>query len=151
MDDRVSYLIKLLLYVTRQEKARVTPTKLQAIFFLLEKEKGVNLGLNFKSCIFGPTSKLLEEHIEKLAKAGEIEEISKRKRDIFTGHIIKYKRRYVLKSEFTPDESDVEIQKFFKKWVRKSTEKILKYIYKKYPQYFYIYPYWLFNSQKIKN
>ncbi|CAJ31582.1 hypothetical protein AFV6_gp28 [Betalipothrixvirus pozzuoliense] len=155
MDDRVYYLIKLLLYVAKQEKARVTPTKLQKIFFLLEKEKGIDLGLDFKPFIFGPSSDLLQDYVNKLVEMGEIEEKARGVRDVFTGFVIAYRRRYILKSEFTPNESDEEIMKFFKKWVRKSTDKILKYVYKKYPESFYHYPYRLFdplfNSKKAKD
>jgi len=42
-DDKVYHLIKLLLYTAKKENTEVTPTKFQKIFFLLEKEKGVNL------------------------------------------------------------------------------------------------------------
>ena len=58
--DRVYHLIKLLLYVAKDEGAEVTATKLQKIFFLLEKEKGVDLGLEFTPWFFGPYSEKLQ-------------------------------------------------------------------------------------------
>ena len=53
VEDRIYHLIKLLLYTAKEENAKVTPTKLQKIFFLLEKEKGINLGLDFEPWFFG--------------------------------------------------------------------------------------------------
>ena len=52
-----------------------------------------------------------------------------------SGETIGYKRRYVLKSEFTPEEEEEEIETFFREWVRKSRTEILNYVYKKYPEY----------------
>jgi len=44
-DDKVYHFIKLLLYIAKLDNVEVTATKLQKIFFLLEKEKGINVYL----------------------------------------------------------------------------------------------------------
>ena len=49
IEDRIYRLIKLLLHVAKEENTEVTATKLQKIFFLLEKEVGIQLGLDFGS------------------------------------------------------------------------------------------------------
>ncbi|BDC17378.1 hypothetical protein [Acidianus sp. HS-5] len=64
MDDNISHLIKLLLYVANNENAEVNATKLQKIFFLLEKEKGLDLRLNFRPWFFGPYSSILQDYID---------------------------------------------------------------------------------------
>ncbi len=64
-EDRVYRLIKLLLYTAKEENVEVTPTKIQKIFFLLEKEKGVQLGLDFEPFIFGPYSEKLKDYLRQ--------------------------------------------------------------------------------------
>ena len=137
IEDRVYRLIKLLLYTAKKENTEVTATKLQTVFFLLEKEKGAELGLEFKPWFFGPYSPKLQDFIDKLIEIGEVDVEEEEVRDPLSGEVIAYKRRYVLKSEFTPseDEEEKEIEAFFREWVRKSRTEILNYVYKKYPEY----------------
>jgi len=138
IEDRIYRLIKLLLYTAKEENTEVTATKLQKIFFLLEKEKGVQLGLDFEPWFFGPYSSKLQDFIDKLIEIGEVDvEEEEAVRDPLSGEVIAYKRHYVLKSEFTPsnDEKEKEIEEFFREWVRKSRSEILNYVYKKYPEY----------------
>jgi len=137
IEDRIYRLIKLLLYTAKEENTTVTPTKLQKIFFLLEKEKGVDLGLEFKPWFFGPYSPKLQDFIDKLIEIGEVDVEEEEVRDPLSGEVIAYKRHYVLKTEFTPseDEEEKEIEAFFREWVRKSRTEILNYVYKKYPEY----------------
>jgi len=138
IEDRIYRLIKLLLYTAKQENTTVTPTKLQKIFFLLEKEKGKDLGLEFKPWFFGPYSSKLQDFIDKLIEIGEVDtEDEEEVRDPLSGEIVGYKWHYVLKTEFTPseDEEEKEIEAFFREWVRKSRTEILNYVYKKYPEY----------------
>jgi uncharacterized protein YwgA len=137
VEDRIYRLIKLLLYTAKEENAKVTPTKLQKIFFLLEKEKGINLGLDFKPWFFGAYSSKLQDCIHKLITIGEVDvEEEDEVRDPLSGAIIGYIKNYVLKSDFKPEEQDREIEAFFKEWVRKSKDEIMNYAYKKYPEYF---------------
>ncbi len=56
-------------------------------------------------------------------------------RDPLSEAIIGYIRKYVLNSEFKPEEEEKEIETFFREWVRKSKDEILNYVYKKYPEY----------------
>ncbi|MCI4407555.1 MAG: hypothetical protein JHC26_00550 [Thermofilum sp.] len=135
IEDRVYRLIKLLLYVARLENVDVTPTKLQKIFFLLEKEKGVQLGLDFEPWLFGPYSSKLQDFIDKLIEIGEVDVEEEEVRDPLSGEVIAYKKRYVLIGEFTPCEDEKEIEEFFREWVKKDRSEILNYVYKKYPEY----------------
>ncbi len=96
-EDRIYRLIKLLLYVAEEEKVEVTATKLQKIFFLLEKEKGINLGLNFKPWFFGPYSSKLQDYIDKLIELGEVDvEEEEEVRDPLSGAVIGYIRNSVM-------------------------------------------------------
>ena len=135
IEDRIYRSIKLLLYTAKEENTEVTATKLQKIFFLLEKEKGVQLGLDFKHWFFGPYSEKLQDYIDKLIESGEVDVEEEEVRDPLSGEIIGYKRNYVLKSELKPEEEEKEIEMFFREWVRKSRTEILNYVYKKYPEY----------------
>jgi uncharacterized protein YwgA len=137
VEDRIYRLIKLLLYIAKQENAKVTPTKLQKIFFLLEKEKGVQLGLDFKPWFFGAYSSKLQDYVHRLVELGEVDvEEEEEVRDPLSGAIIGYKKNYVLSSDFKPEEEEKEIEAFFREWVKKSKDEILNYVYRKYPEYF---------------
>ncbi len=48
IEGRIYHLIKLLLYTAKEENAKVCATRLQKVFFLLEKETGKDLGLELK-------------------------------------------------------------------------------------------------------
>jgi hypothetical protein len=136
-NDRVYRLIKLLLYIAKLNNVEVTATKLQKIFFLLEKEKGINLGLNFRPWFFGPYSEKLQDYIDKLIELGEVDVEEKEEvRDPISEAVIGYKRNYVFKGEVKPEEEEKEIEMFFREWVRKSRDEILNYVYNKYPNYF---------------
>ncbi|MUN30068.1 hypothetical protein [Sulfuracidifex metallicus] len=135
IDDRIYRLIKLLLYIAKEENTEVTATKLQKIFFLLEKEKEIQLGLDFKPWFFGPYSSKLQDYIDKLIELGEVDVEEEEVRDPLSGAIIGYKRNYVLKLELKPEEEEKEIEMFFREWVKKSRTEILNYVYKKYPEY----------------
>ena len=133
IEDRIYRLIKLLLYISKEENTEVTATKLQKIFFLLEKEKGVELGLDFKPWFFGPYSSKLQDYINKLTELGEVDVEEKEEvKDPLSEEVIAYRRNYVLNSEFKPEEEEIET--FFREWIRKSRTDILNYVYKKYPE-----------------
>jgi len=134
IEDRIYRLIKLLLYAAKEGNTEVTATKLQKIFFLLEKEQGIQLGLDFKPWFFGPYSSRLQDYVDKLIELEEIDVEEEEVRDPLSEEVIAYKRYYVLKSELKPEE-DRPIETFFREWVRKSRTEILNYVYKKYPEY----------------
>lgn len=137
-EDRVCDLIKLLLYVAREEGAEVTATKLQKIFFLLEKEKGISLDLEFVPWLFGPYSEKLQDLLDKLIEMGEVGVKEEEVRDALTKEVVGYKRSYVLNDEgYRPSEEheESEIAEFFREWVKKSRDEILAYVYEKYPEY----------------
>ena len=137
VEDKIYRLIKLLLYTAKEENSEVTPTKLQKIFFLLEKEKGVKLGLDFEPFIFGPYSEKLTDYLYKLIELGEVKVIEKEEvRDPLSDAVIGYIRNYVLNIEFKPEEDEKEVEIFFREWVRKSKDEIMNYVYKKYHEYF---------------
>ncbi|BCU68588.1 hypothetical protein HS7_20250 [Sulfolobales archaeon HS-7] len=131
--DRVYQLIKLLLYVAKEEGVEVTATKLQKIFFLLEKEGGVDLGLEFTPWFFGPYSSLLQDYIDKLIEKGDVSVEEEEVIDVLSGQVVGYKRVYVLSSDASQDDKSIE--KFFRKWVKMSRSEILNYVYRKYPEY----------------
>ncbi|BDC18264.1 conjugal transfer protein [Acidianus sp. HS-5] len=133
--DRVYQLIKLLLYVAKEEGVEVTATKLQKIFFLLEKEEGVDLGLEFTPWFFGPYSSLLQDYIDKLIEKGDVSVEEQEVKDVLSGQVVGYKRVYVLSSDFNTSQDDKSIEEFFRKWVRMSRSEILNYVYRKYPEY----------------
>jgi len=133
--DEVYRLIKLLLYTAKEENTEVTATKLQKVFFLLEKEKGVKLGLDFIPFFFGAFSEKLQDYINKLIELGDVEVEGEEVRDPITDVIIGYKKRYILKCEFKPEGDEKEVMEFFREWVRKSRDEIMNYVYKKYPEY----------------
>jgi len=136
-DDKVYHFIKLLLYTARKENAEVTPTKFQKIFFLLEKEKGIDLGLDYEPWLFGAYSSKLQDYMNKLIELGEVEVQEEGEvRDPISGEVIAIKRNYVLNTEFEPTEEDKEIKTFFTEWVKKSKNEIMNYAYRKYPEYF---------------
>jgi len=136
IEDRIYRLIKLLLYTAKEENMHITPTKLQKIFFLLEKEKGIQLGLDFKPWFFGPYSSKLQNYIDKLIELGEVDVEEKEEvRDPMSEAVIGYVRNYVLKGEVKPEEDEKDVVEFFKEWVRKDKGEILNYVYKKYPEY----------------
>jgi len=137
VEDRIYRLIKLLLYTAKEENVKVTPTKFQKIFFLLEKEKRVQLGLDFKPWFFGAYSEKLQDYLYRLVELGEVEVVEEEEvRDPLSGAIIGYIKNYVLKSDFKPEEDEKEIEEFFREWVRKSKDEIMNYVYRKYPEYF---------------
>ena len=133
--DKVYRLIKLLLYIAKEEGVEVTPIKLQKIFFLLEEEKGVKLGLDFIPFFFGAYSPELQDYINKLIELGDVEVEEEEVRDPITDMVIGYKKRYVLKGEFKPEEGEKDVAEFFKEWVKKSGDEIMNYVYKRYPEY----------------
>ncbi len=108
-----NHLIKLLLYVARQEGAEVSATKLQKIFFLLEKEKGINLGLNFKPWFFGPFSPELQQDIDTLIELGEVDVKEEEIHDPISGLVVGYKWSYVLKGDFKATRNEKDIADFF--------------------------------------
>jgi len=136
IEDRVYHLIKLLLYTAKEENTQVTPSMLQKSFFLLEKEKGVQLGLEFKPWFFGAYSSKLQDYINRLIDLGDIDWEGDEVRDPISDVVIGYKKHYILTSEFKPEKEDKEVQEFFREWVRKGRDEILNYVYKKYPEYF---------------
>lgn len=137
-NDNIYYLIKLLLYTAKEDNADVTATKIQKIFFLLEKEKGIDLGLEFRPWILGVYSSKLQDYVDKLIELGEIGVEEEEVKDPISGEVIAYKRRYVLTSPLAPEVKGLpldEVKQFFKEWVRKSRDEILRYVYEKYPEY----------------
>jgi len=120
--DKIYRLIKLLLYIAKEEGVEVTPAKLHKIFFLLQEEKGVNLGLNFIPFFFSVYSPELQNYVDKLVELGDVEDVVEEVRDPITDVIITYKRRYVLKCEFKPKKEEKEVAEFFRKWISYDSE-----------------------------
>jgi len=135
MDSGVEDYLIALLKVAKEEKAEVNATKIQKIFFLLEREKGVNLNLDFKPWLFGPYSKkldkvlygLIDKEVVKVIDKGAID-------DPFTGLVIGHVRAYELNGDYEVN-IDKDVLDFFKQWVVKDRKEILGYIYSKYEEF----------------
>ncbi|QKR01076.1 conjugal transfer protein [Metallosphaera tengchongensis] len=134
MDNVYDYILALL-KVAREENAEVTATKLQKIFFLLEKEEGVDLGLGFEPWLFGPYSKLLQDHINALIDLGTVDVEEEEVKDVVSGMTIGIKRKYVVTDNAKIANVKEDVIQFFKAWVTKSREEILTYVYRRYPDY----------------
>jgi uncharacterized protein YwgA len=131
----VCYYFELMLYVAKELGAKVTPTKYQKVFYLLLKELGIDLGLDYEPSFFGVHSWKLQSCVEKLVRIGLVREVEDEVvRDPISGLVIAVVRRYELNADFEPSEKDKEVIEFFKKWVVKSRSEILKYVYEKYPE-----------------
>jgi len=125
--------ILALLQVAKVEKAEVTATKLQKIFFIMEKEKSVNLGLNFKPYLFGPYSEKLQNSLYELVDKGLVK-INYDDVKNLAGTTVGYKESYELEKDIKIDVSE-EVLSFFRQWVKKNRNEILEYVYGKYPEY----------------
>jgi len=135
MDSEVKDYLIALLKVAREEKVEVDATKIQKIFFLLEREKGVNLNLDFKPWLFGPYSKKLDKVLYGLIDKGVIKVIDKGViDDPFTGFVIGHKRAYELNGDYEV-KIDKDILDFFRQWVVKDRKEIVGYIYSKYEEF----------------
>ncbi|ALG97135.1 Conserved conjugative plasmid protein [Sulfolobales virus YNP1] len=120
IEDKIYRLIKLLLYTAKEENAEVTPTKFQKIFFLLEKEKGVQLDLDFEPWLFGAYSSKLQDYLYRLIEIGEVDIVEKKEiKDPISDAVIGYVKNYVLVCDFKPEEDEKEIEEFFREWVQK--------------------------------
>ncbi|NON63153.1 conjugal transfer protein [Acidianus sp. RZ1] len=131
MIDLDAYILSLV-RIAREEKAEVTATKLQKIFFLLEKEMGTDFGLNFVPYMFGPYSLKLQEEVNKLLLEGKIKAEDETIHDIISGVEVGVIHKYYTDLNVTVDE---RVEEFFRKWVKKSRKEILNYVYTNYPEY----------------
>jgi len=135
MDSEVEDYLIILLKVAREEKVEVDATKIQKIFFLLEREKGVNLNLDFRPWLFGPSSEKLDDLLYKLIDKGVVKAINKEEiKDPFTGFIIGYKTIFELNGDYEV-KVDKDVLDFFRQWVTKGRKEILGYIYSKYEEF----------------
>jgi len=134
MDSVENYLIALF-KVAKEEKTEVDATKIQKIFFLLEREKGINLNLDFKPWLFGPYSKKLDKVLYGLIDKGVVKVVDKGAiDDPFTGLVIGHKRTYELNGDYEA-KVDKHVLDFFKQWVVKDRKEIVGYIYSKYEEF----------------
>jgi len=114
MDSEVEDYLIALLKVAKEEKAEVNATKIQKIFFLLEREKGINFNLDFKPWLFGPYSKKLDKVLYGLIDKGVVKVVDKGAiDDPFTGLVIGHKRAYELNRDYEVN-IDKDVLDFFK-------------------------------------
>ncbi len=133
----IKRLVKLLLKTAKEEDVKVTTTVIQKTFFLLEKEKGVDLGLEFKPFLFGPYSSKLQDVLIDLREKGEISYEEEDVKDPITGLKIGTVKYYKpgRSVNIKPRPEEAEIVEFFRQWVKKPRHEVMKYIYEKYPEY----------------
>lgn len=133
---RVSRYFKLLLYVAKKENVPVTSMDYQKLFFLLEKEKGMKLGLDFKRGWLGPKSDVLQELVDLMEDCGLIKEVEVRK-DQRTNTSLGPSWTYVLTCRFKPKKYDEDVAEFFRYWLRRGTKELLDYVYEKYKDWWW--------------
>lgn len=131
MNDLDTYILSLL-RIAKEEKAEVTETKIQKIFFLLEKELKINLNLEFVPYLFGPYSWKLRKEVEKVIKEEKIKADEEKLFDPITNIELGAIHKYYTDSDVTVDK---KVEEFFREWVKKSRKEILSYVYKNYPEY----------------
>lgn len=133
--NTIRVYLKALIEIGNDLNTDVIATKIQKIFFLLQKEGIKDLGLKFEPWLFGPYSKELNDTLIELVEKGEVEEIAEPIIDPITNEVIGYQRKYILKDKVDLSQIEPEVVEFFKKWVVKSRRELLKYVYTRYPEY----------------
>ncbi|BFH74224.1 hypothetical protein SJAV_21680 [Sulfurisphaera javensis] len=133
--NTIRVYLKALIEIGNDLNTDVIATKIQKIFFLLQKEGIKDLGLKFEPWLFGPYSKELNDTLIELVEKGEVEEIAEPIIDPITNEVIGYQRKYILKDKVNLSQIEPEVVEFFKKWVVKSRRELLKYVYTRYPKY----------------
>jgi len=135
-------LLLLLLYAKNNEEV-VGRSKLQKMLFLIQKEEfkreplsGVVERYNFHPHFFGPFSDEVTDDIEFLRSLGLIEVKTLRGVEVFYLTEKGLKKMCDLIEEgkipyFMLDATE----RVKKKWNRKPTEELTKYVYKHYPEY----------------
>jgi len=134
MDSEVENYLVALLKAAKEEKAEVNATKIQKIFFLLEREKGINFNLDFRPWLYGPYSKKLNDVLNMLIEKGVVKVIEEDIVDPFTNFVIGHKSTYELNGDYEV-KVDSDILNFFKQWIVKDRKEILKYVYSKYTEF----------------
>ena len=133
MLSALDFILALLKIAREEGDVKVTPIKIQKIFFLLEKEGGVKLGLDFQPYLFGPYSQKLTDLLHKMAEQGLVkiryEEVKNLAR-VTVG----YAESYEMAKDVNVDISE-DVLSFFREWVKKDKNEILKYVNEKYPEY----------------
>ncbi|QXJ32044.1 conjugal transfer protein [Saccharolobus shibatae] len=126
MEESEKYLLALL-KASWEDEAKLTLNEIQFIMFLLEKELGVELNLDFTPSIFGPHSLNLKETLKRLVSQGIVEVIKSVSLSTFD--------IYVLRNNVEVEIED-NVMNFFRYWIRKDYYEIFKYILVSYGSYF---------------
>jgi len=130
-------LLLLLLKTATKKKVSLSIAQIQKIMFLLVKEKGIDIGLEFKPFIFGPFSEELQNMVYDLVEEGFATFTEKKVRDPLSGEIIARPKYYRLKRgvKVEPTDDEKEIVEFFQYWAEKPQNELLKYVHEKFPEY----------------
>ncbi len=132
------------LEVAKEEKAEIDTVRLQKIFFLLENEEHVFMGIESEPDIFGPFSRKLQDVVKELVNEGKVKVGTYDVSEPLTGIVMGQRKIYYVDYADTSSISiDNKVIDFFRKWVKKSIWGILGYIYWKYPEYFLSVEKWL--------
>lgn len=127
------YILELL-YIAREKNIKVPAIMLQKIFFLLEKEGKIDLGLGFKPDTFGAFSEKLHDAVYELIDAGLVEvsfEIIKNDK----GEAIGYREIFSLSDDVKEVYLDKELVRFFERWLYTDKDELQEYVGRKYPEY----------------
>jgi len=127
------YLIALL-DVARNKKVEIYNDQIHKIFFLLENEKRVNLGLNFIPDLYGPFSPDLNGILVNLIQKGIVKDNIRKSNHIsFERLVLGRTRTYELIGNYSVNVSD-EIKRFFEDQISKNTKEVLKEFSTEYKQ-----------------
>jgi len=128
------YLIALL-DVARNKNVEIYDDQIHWIFFLLENEKKINLGLNFMPDYYGPSSPDLTRVLVNLIEEGVVKINFKKLNYMSFEHLVLGRlHSYELNGNYSVNVSN-EIKRFFEEQISKNTKEILKDFSNKYKQY----------------
>jgi len=128
------YLIALL-DVARNKNVEIYDDQIHRIFFILENEKKINLGLNFMLDYYGPFSPDLDGILVNLIEK-EVVKVNFKKPNYmsFEYLVLGRIRSYELNGNYSVNVSS-DIKRFFEEQISKNTKEILEDFSKKYKQY----------------
>jgi len=135
--ERQAILLAVIYYHQNliQKPAMVTVVMKSA--FLLQQEAGLNLNYDFIPYKYGPFSKEVYEDIEKLEKNLLVERVKPKKDAEMTEikMIDEFKDRAESIIKTLPQEIKETIKSYTEKYGRMELNKLLDYVYDKYPKY----------------
>ncbi|ATY46496.1 hypothetical protein [Sulfolobus ellipsoid virus 1] len=132
MKENIGDLALCLFKVAKDEGIIVDPHTFQKVFFLIQTEDKVDLGLKFEPWYLTPMSYELVIVLAEMIKRGIIERKFLELPDPVNRAIKWDIPHYELAIDYTESCS---LEDKFRKWLKMDTVELLRYIEKKYPDY----------------